>query len=198
MACHYLFTMNPQALMNKESREGQQSSAAPNITTSGGSPSSSVNMAKFQMPPLDILELNDGFLASNWRTWVAAWKNYTLATKLDKEEEAHQVATLLVVIGKEANKVFCMFTFSSPDEAKKIMPILRKFKEYCIPRENTIHGRFLFFTRDQRESETIDQYLTELRQIVANCDFESITPDQLLRDRLVTGTRKFAKREVDP
>ena len=146
MAFHYSFTMNPQAFMSKESREGQQSSAAPNITTSGGSPSSSVNMAKFQMPPLDILELNNGFLASNWRTWVAAWKNYTLATKLDKEEQAHQVATLLAVIGKEANKVFCMFTFSSPDEGKKIMPILRKFKEYCIPRENSIHGRFLFFT----------------------------------------------------
>ena len=63
MACHYLFTMNPQAFMSEESREGQQSSAALNITTSGGSPSSSVNMAKFQIPSPDILELNYGFLA---------------------------------------------------------------------------------------------------------------------------------------
>ena len=189
MACHYLFTMNPQAFMSAESREDQQSSAAPNITTSGGSPSSSVNVTKFQIPPPDILEFNDGFLASNWRTWVAAWKNYTLATKLDKEEEARQVATLLAVIGKEANKVFHMFTFSSPDDAKKMELTLRKFKEYCIPRENTIRERFLFFTQDQRESETIDQYLTELRQIAANSDFESIIPDQLLQDRLVTGTR---------
>ena len=180
--------------MSEESSEGQQSSAAPNITTSGGSPSTSVNMANFQIPPPDILELNDGSLASNWRTWVAAWKNYTLATKLDKEEEARQVATLLAVIGKEANKVFRTFTFSSPDDAKKIEPVLRKFEEYCIPRENTIYERFLFFTRDQRESETIDQYLTELRQIAANCDFESITPDQLLRDRLVTGTRNAKVR----
>ena len=181
--------------MSEESSEGQQSSAAPNITTSGGSPSTSVNMANFQIPPPDILELNDGSLASNWRTWVAAWKNYTLATKLDKEEEARQVATLLAVIGKEANKVFRTFTFSSPDDAKKIEPVLRKFEEYCIPRENTIYERFLFFTRDQRESETIDQYLTELRQIAANCDFESITPDQLLRDRLVTGARNAKVRE---
>ena len=100
-----------------------------------------------------------------------------------------EVATLLVLIAKEANKVFRMFTFSSPDDAEKIEPILRKLKEYCIPRENTIHERFLFFTWDQRESETIDQYLTELRQIAANCDFQSITSDQLFRDRLVTGTR---------
>ena len=35
-----------------------------------------------------------------------AWNNHTLATKPDKEEEANLVATLLAVIGKEANKVF--------------------------------------------------------------------------------------------
>ena len=68
MACHYLFTMNLQAFTSEESREGQQTLEAPNITTSGSSPSSAVNMAKFQIPPLDILELNGGFLASNWHT----------------------------------------------------------------------------------------------------------------------------------
>ena len=95
---------------------------------------------------------------------------YTLATKLDKEEEARQVATLLAVIGKEANEVFRTFTFSSPEYAKKIEHVSRKFEEYCIPRENTIYERFLFFTRDQRKSETVDQYLKELRHIAANCD----------------------------
>ena len=37
--------------------------------------------------------------------------------------------------------------------------------------------------------------MTELRQIAANCDFESITLDQLLRDRLVTGTKTAKVRE---
>ena len=81
-------------------------------------------MANFQIPPPDILELTDGSTASNWRTWVAAWKNYTLATKLDKEDEARQVATLLAVIGKEANKVFRTFTWASEGDEKKIAPVL--------------------------------------------------------------------------
>ena len=91
--------------------------------------------------------------------------------------------------------MFRTFTWASPDDAKKIAAVVSKFEEYCIPRENTIYERFLFFTRDQRESETVDQYLMELRQIAANCDFESITPDQLLRDRLVTGTKTAKVRE---
>ena len=76
-----------------------------------------------------------------------------------------------------------------------IPAVVSKCEEYCIPRENTIHKRFLFCTRDQRESEKVDQYLTELRQIAANCDFESITPDQLLWDRLVTGTKSAKVHE---
>ena len=57
----------------------------------------------------------------------SAWNNYTLATKLDKGEEPNQVTTLLAVIGKEANKVFRTSSFSSPEDAKKIESILRKF-----------------------------------------------------------------------
>ena len=91
--------------------------------------------------------------------------------------------------------MFRTFTWASPDNAKKISAVVSKFEEYCIARENTIYEHFLFFTREQRESETVDQYLTELRQSAANCDFESITPDQLLRDQLVTGTKTAKVRE---
>jgi hypothetical protein len=37
--------------------------------------------------------------------------------------------------------------------------------------------------------------MMELRRISANCDLESITPDQILRDRLVTGIRDAKVRE---
>ena len=116
----------------------------------------STTIENFQIPPPDLIELNDGSPASNWRTWVSAWNNYRLrATKLDKEEKA----TLLAAIGKEANKVFRTFTWASPDDAKRIAAVVSKFEEYCIPRKNTIYERFLFFVWDQRESETVDQYL---------------------------------------
>ena len=164
-------------------------------TSSSTTASSWTTMVNFQIPPPDIFVLTSGSTAVNWRTWVSAWKNYTLATKPDKEEEERQVATLLAVIGKKANQVFRTFTWASEGDAKKIAPALKRFEDYCIPRENNIYKRFLFFTRDQREPETVDQYVTELRQIAANCDSESLTPDQLLRDRLVTGTRNGKARE---
>ena len=89
------------------------------------SPASSLTtMANFQIPPPDILQLNDGSTASNWRTWVSAWNNYRLAKKLDKEEEARQEATLLAVIGKKVNKVFRTFTWASLDDGEGKSPRL--------------------------------------------------------------------------
>ena len=58
--------------------------------------------------------------------------------------------------------MFRTFIWALPDDAKKISVVVSKFEEYCIPRENTIYECFLFFTREQRESETVDQYLMEL------------------------------------
>ena len=75
-------------------------------------------MAYFQVPPPDVLILSNGSMASNWHEWKSAWNNYTLATKLDKEDEARQVATLLAVIGKEANKVFRTFVWSTQGDDK--------------------------------------------------------------------------------
>ena len=55
--------------------------------------------------------------------------------------------------------------------------------------------RFCLFTRGPAPTEIVDQYMMELRRIASNCDLESITPDQILRDRLVTGIRDVQVRE---
>ena len=127
--------------------------------------------------------------------WKSAWSNYTLATKLDKEDEARQVATLLAVIGKEENKVFRTFVWPSKGDDKKIGIVLKQFEDYCIPRQNVTYERFCLFTRDQAPTETVNQYMMELHRVASNCDLESITPDQILRDRLFTGIRDVKVRE---
>ena len=98
--------------------------------------------------------------------------NYTLATKLDKEDEARQLATLLAVIGKEANKVFRTFVWSSEGDDKKIEVALKQCEDYCIPRQNVTYERFCLFTRDQAPTENVDQYMMELRRIASNCNLE--------------------------
>ena len=90
-----------------------------------------------------------------------------MATKLDKQEEERQVATLLAVIANEANMVFRTFTCASEGDAKKIAPVFEVRRLLYTQGENYLRS-FSVLTRDQRESETVDQYVTELRQIAAH------------------------------
>ena len=49
--------------------------------------------------------------------------------------------------------------------------------------------------RCQESGESYDQYRTALRKLADSCDFASITPDEILRDRLVFGIRDSKTRE---
>ncbi len=73
--------------------------------------------------------------------------------------------------------------------------VLKKFDEYCSPRTLIIYERYRFNNRDQAPGESIVTYLTELRTIARNCAHDSITPDEILRDRLVLGIRNDHVRE---
>ena len=47
--------------------------------------------------------------------------------------------------------------------------------------------RYKFNARSQKEKEGIEQYVTELRQLAMRCDFEHITPEEILRNRVILG-----------
>lgn len=57
----------------------------------------------------------------------------------------------------------------------------------CIPKTNVTVIRYRFNTRVQGRSESIDQYVTDLKLIAKDCEFEHLE-DGLIRDRIVCGT----------
>lgn len=72
---------------------------------------------------------------------------------------------------------------------------MTKFAEYCQPRKNVPFERYRFNRRSQEAGETYDQYKTALRKLAAGCEFNTITPDEILRDRLIFGIRDTKVRE---
>ena len=147
----------------------------------------------FTLPPPPPLEIHG---ADKWRKFKRAWASYSLATELDKKPEPVQVATLLTVIGEEAREVFSTFTgWAEEGDDAKIGPVLQKFEQYCQPHRNIPFERYCFNRRVQEPGETYDQYRTALRKLAEGCDFHTITPDEILRDRLVFGIRDSKARE---
>ena len=60
---------------------------------------------------------------------------------------------------------------------------------------NVPFERYRFDRRSQEAGETYDQYKTALRKLAAGCDFNTITPDKMLRDRLIFGIGDTKVRE---
>ena len=50
----------------------------------------------------------------------------------------------------------------------------------------------------QAPGESYDQYRTALRKLAEGCEFDRITPEEILRDRLVFGIRDAKVRERLP
>ena len=106
------------------------------------------------------------------------------------------MVTLLTVLGEETRDVFSTFTgWNEEGDQDKIAPVLQKFAEYCQPRKNVPFERYRFNRRTQEVGESYDQYQTALRKLAEGCDFDTITPDEMLRDRLIFGIRDSKVRE---
>ena len=158
---------------------------------------SNVRGALFALPPPPRLDIHDSNAAEKWKEFEQAWKNYSIAMKLHQELEAVQVATLFTVVGAEARKVFATFTdWASDTDQNKIQPVLQKFAAYCQPLKNVPFERYKFYSRMQESGESYDHYQTALRQLVERFEFESITPNQILHDKLVFGIRNTMVQQM--
>ena len=104
------------------------------------------------------------------------------------------MATLLTVIGEEAREVFATFRREVEEDQTKIGKVIDKFKSYREPWKNIPFERYRFNRRAQEPGESYDQYCTALRSLADSCGFQTITPDEILRDRLVFGIRRQSQR----
>ena len=150
----------------------------------------------YTLPPPIPVEIHSKQAGEKWKRFRRAWDSYSLATGLSERAEDAQVATLLTVIGEEAREVYSTFTeWENEGDSKKIAPVLQQFERYCEPRKNVPFERYRFNRRSQEPGESYDQYRTALRKLAEGCGFASITPDEMLRDRLVFGIRDSKTRE---
>ena len=144
--------------------------------------SSARSGALFALPPQTPLDIHDSNAAEKWKAFEKAWRNNSIAMKLDFSE---------------ARKVFSTFTFGGDNRDRK-QPVLESFAAYCQPLKNVPFERYKFYSRMQDAGESYDHYRTALRQLADRCEFETITADQILRDKLVFGiqdTREIASRK---
>ena len=81
-------------------------------------------------------------------------------------------------MGEEALEIYNTFSLSTAEQ--KLDILFKKFEDYC----NMTFERHKFFTCFQEPTESIDQYVTELRTKASTCDVGELC-ESLIQDRIV-------------
>ncbi|CAL1265477.1 unnamed protein product, partial [Larinioides sclopetarius] len=126
--------------------------------------------------------------------WRQELDNYLLATEKDDRADKIKIAILLNLLGSEGLEIFNTFKFEPPENKEVYAEVLKRFEEYCIPRQNVVYERYKFFSCVQQEGQTIESYVTQLKTLASTCEFEE-QEKGLIRDRIVIGIRDNGLKE---
>ncbi|KAJ8974596.1 hypothetical protein NQ317_005541 [Molorchus minor] len=139
-------------------------------------------MADFRgIPPMDM----SGNLTENWKLWIQKFKNYLIASEANVKSEELQCAQLLQFIGDEGFRIFNTFKLEK-EEKNKLKPLIREFEKYFQPKTNLVYERHKFLTRKQLEGESVQQFITDLKNKVKSCQFKELE-DSLVCSVLIMG-----------
>ncbi|CAG2218703.1 unnamed protein product [Mytilus edulis] len=112
-------------------------------------------------------------------------------------EGAQKRALLLHLIGQDAQDIFETFT----ETGDTFEDAVAKFDQYFLPKKNQPVERHVFRKCKQNENESIDNYVTRLKNLAKTCDF-GIMLNDAIRDQVVdmcysTKLRRRLLREKD-
>ena len=152
---------------------------------------STTKLSGVKPPPALVLSSNK---CENWKLWKQQWNNYVILSKLDKMEATVQLAMLENCLGSDGLKICNSLTFGT-DETKDMKAVLMKLEETFIGELNETYERYMFNLRKQQSGESIDDYVTDLRNLAKSCKFCDCLGESLLRDRIVMGVRDLETRK---
>ncbi|UYV71203.1 K02A2.6-like [Cordylochernes scorpioides] len=97
-------------------------------------------------------------------------------------------AYLLTLIGGKAYDTLENLCSPKLPKEYKYEALIEKLVEYFSPKLSIIVERFMFFGRIQKETESVSEYLVEIKRLASTCGFGEFLKESL-RDKLVCGLR---------
>ena len=122
-------------------------------------------------PPLDIEELKGSF-----EIWHQQWNIFlalsTINTALPQHNRPEYIANILLSCLSNATLKAVLTMGLVPTELKDADIIIGKLQERCNAGRNCHVWRQKFSSRVQRDTESADSWLSDLRDLARKCEFE--------------------------
>ena len=122
-------------------------------------------------------------VGARWQKWVRSFELFCIGrgvTNVDQKK-----ALMLHCGGTDLQDVYFTFEPKEPGDGENVYSVTQKqLSDYFMPQENVPYERHLFRNMTQNSDETVDQYITRLRQRVEFCKFGDQANEQI-RDQVI-------------
>ncbi|GBN42352.1 Transposon Ty3-I Gag-Pol polyprotein, partial [Araneus ventricosus] len=135
----------------------------------------------------------EGNVAENWKKFKQKFFIYLEASEKINKPDKLKVALLLTTMGEDCLDIYNSFGLSAED-SEKFDIVIKSFDDYFSPKKNTVIARYKFFNCVQRENESVDSFVTNLKVLAKDCDFET-QEENLIRDLLIIGIKDITIKE---
>ena len=117
---------------------------------------------------------------TEWKMWISPFHIYATAVELEKKSEEVQVATMLHCLGPTVQRI----SRTLPGKNENCKEAVEVLEGYFAPKRNVVAERYKFRSRQQHVDESIDAYLSVLRELAKTCEFGGLE-DEMLPDQIV-------------
>eukprot|EP00731_Ephydatia_muelleri_P024558 Em0016g829a len=118
----------------------------------------------------------------DWASYCERVEQYFIANGISNADRKR--AILLSVCGPATFKLIRSLIAPDKPSDKSFEQIVKAVSDHLCPKPSSILQRFYFNSCVQKESESIAQFVAELRRLAVHCEFEG-TLEIMYRDRLV-------------
>ena len=145
------------------------------------------------------LDFSASDLANEWKQWRKRCEWFLVATRKEEDDQEVKVVVVLTLLGKEGMRIYETFVFATAGDAKKLKPVLDAFDRFFQPLHSEVFERYRFKIRNQLAGEKFDNWMLDLRCLVKNTNYPSLTAatikESMLRDQIVLGIFDESVRE---
>ena len=130
--------------------------------------------------------------SNNWEAYVERIDQFFIANGIENDKK---VSTFLTIIGEKAYELLRNCVSPDKPSTKTYKDLVGALQTHLKPKPIIIAEEFKFHRRNQKEGESIAQYVTALCKLAETCDFQAVYRNEVLRDRLVCGIRSEATQK---
>ena len=111
-------------------------------------------------------------------------------------ERTNRTKDFIKGVGQEALYQITSDEYKREPDSIKILDLIRLFTEFYMPNRNTYYNRGDFFWAKQTEDETPDEFWRLFIEIEKECNFNTISAEELLMSKYMTAITDFKKYET--